>query len=242
MRLKTTNITPYFRNKNVLFERNKLQSRVTIFMAQILNSISLSNKVVFSERVIEYPIIFQHLDKNCEHILDFGCVEDLLPIHLASLGYNVTGLDFREYPFSHQNFKFIRADILNWEPPEERYDCAISVSTIEHVGLGAYGDPVCEGGDKTAVAKLFVSLKRGGQLLITVPFGKATIKRGMRIYNYDGLCELVPNIETARFFFKSGRYENWLETKWSEINNLEYADYSTISPVQAVAFVVARKD
>jgi len=76
------------------------------------------SKAVFSERIIEYPLVFQYLDKNWGSILDFGCVEDLLPIHLASLGHDVTGLDFRPYPFTHPNLEFVRADILSWEPPE----------------------------------------------------------------------------------------------------------------------------
>ena len=33
------------------------------------------------------------------------------------LGYKVTGLDIRDYPFAHPNFEFIRQDILQWDPP-----------------------------------------------------------------------------------------------------------------------------
>jgi len=63
----------------------------------------------------------------------------------------------------------------------------------------------------------------------------------MRIYNHAQLCELIPNIETERYFFKTSRYGSWIETTWIEIDNLEYEDYYKISPVQGVAFVVAKK-
>ncbi len=155
----------YSRNKNILFEaENKrvVNKLVTGVVAKLSSLTASPSRVAFSERVIEYPLIFQYLDKNWKRILDFGCVEDLLPMHLASLGYNVTGLDFRPYPFTHPNFEFIQADILSWQPQKEQYDCVISVSTIEHIGLGGYGDPVCEDGDKIAVQKLFTSLRLGG--------------------------------------------------------------------------------
>ena len=94
-------------------------------------------------------------------------------------------------------------------------------------------------GDKIAVRKLFTNLKFKGRFIITVPFGKFAIKRNMRIYNYEKLHELIPNIEVERFFFKPSRYESWRETSWEEINNLEYEDYYRISPVQGVAFVMS---
>ena len=246
MSLQPEEIKLYSRNKNILFEKHnergmfdKLRTKLAArFTPMVSNSPA---KVVFSERVVEYPLVFQHLDKNWRSILDFGCVEDLLPIHLTSLGYNVTGLDFRPYPFTHPNFAFIQADILGWEPPKEKYDCVISISTIEHVGLGGYGDPVLEDGDKIAVQKLLSSLKKNGRLIITVPFGKFAIERNMRVYNHEKLHELIANIEMERFFFKPGRYEKWFETTWQKINNLEYEDYYKISPVHGVAFVIVRK-
>jgi len=245
MYIQPKDVKIFSRNKNVLFEEknkgriiNKLINKIMDKLSIVINSPS---RVIFSERIIEYPLIFQYLDRDWSSILDFGCMEDLLPIHLASLGYNITGLDFRSYPFTHPNFLFIQADILSWEPPEEKYDCVISISTIEHVGLGGYGDPVFEDGDKIAVQKLFTAIKKGGRLIITVPFGKFTIERNMRIYNHEKLLQLIPNIEVARFFFKPKRRGEWCETNWAQINNLEYEDYYKISPAQGVAFVVAKK-
>lgn len=246
MLLRSEDVRLYSRNKNIVFEAENRGGIVNKLVAKIvarLSSLTASpSRVVFSERIIEYPTVFQYLDKGCRSILDFGCVEDLLPVHLASLGYDVTGLDFRPYPFTHPNLKFIQADILSWKPLEEQYDCVISVSTIEHIGLGGYGDPVHNDGDKIAIEKLFVSLKGGGgRLIITVPFGKFTVKRNMRIYNHEKLCHLIPGIEVERFFFKVNRYASWTETTWREIDNLEYEDYYKISPAQGVAFIVARK-
>ena len=236
----------YSRNKNILFEPiNDVRGLVNLVNQighRVLRAISCPAKAVFSERIVEYPLLFQYVKSNWKSILDFGCAEDLFPIHLASLGYKVTGLDFRLYPFSHPNFTHIQADIITWKPPKGEFDCVISVSTIEHVGLGGFGDPVVVDGDKIAVQKLFDAAKTGGNILITVPFGKPTTKRYTRIYNHSRLHELVPNICIERFFAKRGRYDMWQEVSWHDAEKIEYEDYFAISPCEAVACVVAKKD
>jgi len=237
-------VAMYRRNKNIFLDNleNSLPIRILNRLNRLFSSYLIKNsKTVFSERIIEYPILFQHLKPGPCRILDFGCVEDLLPIHLASLGYRVTGMDFRPYPFTHKNFDFIQEDILSWVPPDEAFDTVVSISTVEHVGLSVYGDPVCKDGDKIAIEKLWRCLRKRGELIITLPAGKTCIERGMRIYDGQAVKELVPMIETMRFFYKPNRYGEWQETTEEVISKLIYDDYRTISPAQGVVFIVSRK-
>jgi 2-polyprenyl-3-methyl-5-hydroxy-6-metoxy-1,4-benzoquinol methylase len=199
-------------------------------------------KPVISERSVEYPLLFQSLNlAQGVHILDFGCVESLLPLHLCALGYRVTGLDFRPYPLTHENFDFIQSDILAWDPPEAVYDAVISISTIEHIGLTAYGDPANEKGDQIAITKLMHSLKPDGRMFLTVPAGRPCIERGMRIYDTKAIRSLVPGIETIRLFQKEHRYTSWHESTSEQVDRLVYDDYHTRCPAQGVAFIIARK-
>ncbi|KAA3613673.1 MAG: class I SAM-dependent methyltransferase [Calditrichaeota bacterium] len=238
------NLLMYEVNKNILLENvddtlpAKILNRIT---HNYRSNFANNPKNVISERIIEYPILFQHLRKDVTRILDFGCVEDLLPIHLASLGYKVTGMDFRPYPFKHKNFNFIQQDILSWEPPKEEFDTVISISTIEHVGLSTYGDPESNDGDKVAVKKLMHSLRKGGDFIITLPAGKRCIKRGMRIYDRQAIEELVPNIKTLKMFYKPHRYGDWQETTDDVISSLVWDNYNTTSPAQGVGFIVSEK-
>jgi len=247
--LQSGDMKVYSDNKNIRFDSRiigkswyvKLLKKL-VYRLSTLADRNIAYEPVFSERIVEYPLLFQYLDNDVKTILDLGCCEDLLPIHLASLGYKVTGFDIRLYPFSHSNFEFIQADILSYPDPGRTWDCIVSVSTIEHVGLGGYGGPIRNDGDKIAVKKLFTWLNPGGKLIITVPFGRAARERNMRIYDYPELHELVPSIETERFFFKPSRRAGWIETNFGEINNLEYEDYYANAPCQAVAFVVSTKE
>jgi 2-polyprenyl-3-methyl-5-hydroxy-6-metoxy-1,4-benzoquinol methylase len=238
-------IKMYKVHKSLLFEGwdgTKLDLVMKKLQMAISKLMGIQFKPLFGDRIVEYPLLFQHLNPNAKTILDFGCVEDLLPLHFASMGYKVDGLDFREYVFEHPNFKFTQADILTWQPPENFYDMVCSISTVEHVGLTGYGDPEKSDGDKVAISKLWTALKPGGDLILTMPAGKATTRRNMRIYDLDRIKSVVPNPRIVRFFAKPTRYGNWSEVTADEIKNLVYEDYEApITPGQGVAFIVATK-
>ena len=243
-KLDVDSIQPYLRNMNVFFEGieggflDRAAKKLAAVSSRLLNKRCAP---VFSERILETPLVFQQIPRDPLNILDFGCAESLQPMQLCALGHTVTGLDFRPYPFAHKNFRFVQADILEWEPIPETFDMAISISVVEHVGLGAYGDPAREGGDKVAVDKLRGSLKTGGALLLTVPAGKKCVRRGMRIYDHQAIESLVPNIEQARYFRKAGRFADWEEVSESEIGSLTYEDYEAVAPAQGLAFIISRK-
>jgi hypothetical protein len=244
LKLDIDSVKPYLRNMNVFFEgiEGGFLDRAAKKLAAVSSKLLRERCApVFSERIIETPLVFQQVPRGPLNILDFGCAESLQPMQLCALGHTVTGLDFRPYPFTHKNFRFVQADILDWKPSPETFDIAVSVSTVEHVGLGAYGDPAREGGDKIAVGKLRDSLKTGGTMLLTVPAGKKCVRRGMRIYDHHAVESLVPDIEQVRYFRKAGRFSDWEEVTESEIGSLTYEDYEAVAPAQGLAFIVSRK-
>ncbi len=87
----------YMRNMNIFFEGME----GSLFDKAAKKGLSIWGRSkrdrcipVYSERIIEYPLLFQQLPQASRRILDFGCVETLLPIQLCSLGHIVSGLDF----------------------------------------------------------------------------------------------------------------------------------------------------
>jgi hypothetical protein len=61
--------------------------------------------------------------------------------------------------------------VAEWERERPRFDVALSISSFEHDGLGAYGDPLDPDGDLKAMRKMREILKPGGILLLAVPTG-----------------------------------------------------------------------
>jgi len=165
-------------------------------------------RLLVNKRIVEYPQIFRWI-KPEGVVLDIGCVSSRLPIQLASLGYEVHGVDIRPYPFSHPNFHFHQVDIFNWTP-NRSFDIIIMVSTLDHFGLGVYGDLVLPEADKVAIERISNWLSEDGQLLISVPFGKAGVTRKHRIYDLKRLEYLFSDFKWVdQKYFKRVR-GSWL--------------------------------
>jgi SAM-dependent methyltransferase len=135
-------------------------------------------------------------------VLDIGCMTSRLPIQLASLGYEVYGIDIRMYPFSHPNFHFQKGDVLSWTP-ERKFDIILLISTVEHFGLGAYGDPVMADADKVAVDRISGWLEKDGQFIVSVPFGRPAVTSKQRVYDMERLKHVFCDFEWVdQKFFK----------------------------------------
>lgn len=53
-----------------------------------------------------------------------------------------------------------------------KYDAVFSYSSIEHSGLGRYGDPLNPNGDIETMERVYSSLKDGGYCFLGIPVGK----------------------------------------------------------------------
>jgi hypothetical protein len=56
-----------------------------------------------------------------------------------------------------------------------RFDSVVTFSSLEHSGLGRYGDQLNPWGDLITMAKIWCALKPGGLGLIGVPTGPDTL-------------------------------------------------------------------
>ena len=137
-------------------------------------------------------------------VLDVGTTDSLLIYELLNRGYDVLGIDQRAYQENNPHTKVI--DIINIDRNElersiGKFDYILAVSTIEHIGLSAYGEfYLSENGDKMAMEQLHYILKDNGYFLITVPnkhFGTDT-GRG---YSYQDFEKLIDG------FFRIVHYE-----------------------------------
>jgi len=173
-------------------------------------------------------------------LLEFGNVKSRLSLELASLGYSVTGVDLRPYPYSHPNLRCIRGDFRASELPDAAFDGAVAVSAIEHCGLSGYGEDAFERGDHEIVGEIRRVLKPGGLFLVTVPYGRAGVSgRGWRVYDAPGLAGLLRGFEVrdARYFEGVGR-SYWMPVPAGQLAG---SDSATAGYVRGVACVCAVK-
>lgn len=175
-------------------------------------------KLLVNERIVEYTQICQWI-RSKGKVLDVGCVSSRLPIQLAGLGYEVHGVDTRNYPFKHPNFYFYKVDIFKWSPTMT-FDIIILVSALEHFGLGGYGDLVLPEADRRAVAQVSKWLRRGGQLLVTVPFGKPEVTKKHRIYDIGRLKYLFSDFKWVQQRFFERVEGAWVQSSAEKLKNV----------------------
>ena len=167
------------------------KKKINIFK---LRKEKILDKVNINERIVEIPFVLQNLymaGRENLKILDIGCMESILPIMLASSGHKVCGVDIRKYPYTHPNLVFLKTDICKLPFKTEMFDVAIAISVIEHLGLGGYGDVVCNDGDLVAIKKIYNCLKDKGLLFLTVPFGVRSLCKDQRVYDLDSIKKLL---------------------------------------------------
>lgn len=94
----------------------------------------------------EYDFVMNNIPSKGDRILDVGSTGSLLPLKLAKKGYDVYVIDVRRYHENHPNLTVVNTDIKNTSFSDDFFDVITCISTIEHIGLGAYGDPKYDGG------------------------------------------------------------------------------------------------
>lgn len=154
----------------------------------------LESEFTITDRVYEYAFILRHLiGKPKGRIIDLGVVSGIcyLPTVLTQMGFEYHGIDMRPFSLEWPGYIHHVCNVLKENLPfsDNSIDYAISVSTIEHVGIGAYGDAERdEQGDRLAIKEMARVLKPAGSLLVTVPFAaEYSVRPHQRTYNYERL-------------------------------------------------------
>jgi hypothetical protein len=106
--------------------------------------------------------------------VDVGSRIDGFIAHLACVR-PVEVFDIRPLTATIPNVRFRQWDLMQPGPSDEQADCVSCLHTLEHIGLGRYGDPVDAQGWKTALARLASLVAPGGRLWLAVPVGRRCV-------------------------------------------------------------------
>jgi ubiquinone/menaquinone biosynthesis C-methylase UbiE len=117
------------------------------------------------------------LNLKPDRILDVGCGTGDFDYLLCCCDMKVTGIDAfnrsqSQALLSHPNYTFIFGDFLKMDFPENCFDSVVLLSTLEHIGMRAYGFQNTEiYKDCKAVDKISHVCKKDGVIIITTPYG-----------------------------------------------------------------------
>lgn len=108
--------------------------------------------------------------------------------------------DYRPADLQLSQFSSERADLLALPFPSSSVASLSCMHTIEHIGLGRYGDRLDPQGDLKAIAELKRVLAPGGTLLFVVPVGAPKIMfNAHRIYSYAQVLSYFAGYELREF-------------------------------------------
>lgn len=97
--------------------------------------------------------------------------------------------------------------------------------TIEHVGLGRYGDPIDYDGDIKATKEMSRVLQLNGTLIFVTPVGQPRIEyNAHRIYSYEQVLALFPGLKLVEF--------SLIPDDYKEVGIIENADPSLVQKQQ----------
>jgi 2-polyprenyl-3-methyl-5-hydroxy-6-metoxy-1,4-benzoquinol methylase len=147
-----------------------------------------------NERIVEIPYALgaaAALPAGAR-VLDVGAAESTLALSFASLGLEVTATDLRPYPIEHPRLRSVVGPLEEWSGPEEPFDAAFCVSSIEHFGLGAYGEAAGDTDlDRRVIERIAGWLRPEGELVLTAPYGEWELGAQQRVYDSEHLDALL---------------------------------------------------
>ncbi len=108
---------------------------------------------------------------------DIGSRLDGFIAHLLAAGIDVTMIDIREFPGEVEHLRTVVDDATTLHQiPDGSIESMSAFCSLEHFGLGRYGDPI----DPEACFKCFANiqrkLKKGGRLYISLPVGREKLE------------------------------------------------------------------
>jgi SAM-dependent methyltransferase len=164
----------------------------------------------------------RYIDFECtfaaEHIARIApeTLVDVASYRLFILGllahYRVTTVDVRHRAPATANEEVVTCDAKALTLPSDSFDVAVSLCSIEHFGLGRYGDELDIEGDRLAFRELVRVVKPGGRVILSTTFTRGTtgvLFNAHRIYDrqwIESYCEGLVREDERFYSHKLGRY------------------------------------
>ncbi|MHB8624633.1 MAG: class I SAM-dependent methyltransferase [Aggregatilineales bacterium] len=165
---------------------------------------------VVGDRHYEYAYTVEAVIRHVligKAVLDIGSAGSFLPSMLAALGLNLTCLDVREWPMQWSGLRVVQGDLVSSYNTSmlapESFDGITCISTLEHFGLGRYGDALDIDGDVNGMQHMRRFLKAGGLMILTIPYGRAEVDYpAHRIYDQTRFQRVIMGMEVVeqRFY------------------------------------------
>ena len=200
-----------------------------------INNKKIKLKKYIDERIVEIPWVVSNLKKNKGNILDAGSTLNKLFI-INEIKHNKKIYFTTLYPekkyFNNYNISYTYEDLCNLSFKDKFFDIITCISTIEHIGFDNsiynYGDFVKEKHritpefkTKQVLQNLKRVIKTGGQIFISVPFGKKCKFSNMRQFDLKEIRQVIDTLKPKKYSMK---FYKFLNNKWQRVSEKNCKD------------------
>jgi len=212
----------------------------------------------YDERVVEYPWALTRLSQNEGKLLDAGSVLNFLEIienpRLAGKKLTIFTLAPENKAFWEKGISYNYGDLRELPFRDDWFDEIVSISTLEHVGMDTR---IYTGVDsagrvaldaKQAAKELIRVLRPGGELLISVEFGKRQLvewngspfAEQFDSFMLRGLLKAFEACENVSTSFYKYNQNGWNISTKEECQDAEYFNIHTAEPIDSDNAAAAR--
>jgi SAM-dependent methyltransferase len=161
---------------------------------------------VTSERLVEYSFLKRNLlSPDIEAIiLDIGFADSNLTKTIGKFGYmrwNVFGVDIHRVQEKSPFISLATMDARRLGFRDRVFNQVICVSTIEHIGVTSEAYNISKNdelGDMKTISEIYRVLKKGGTVIVTLPYSSKIKKQEHRIYDKLSLDNLTKMFSVQR--------------------------------------------
>lgn len=140
---------------------------------------------------------------NLRECADIGCESGVFPAMALHTGIrHVTLYEIRPITVDHPDCEVRLKNLINGYREEPQYDLVTCLSTIEHVGLGRYGDDLDPEADFRLAEAMRALVRPGGILILSFPVGRPCVLfNAARVYSPYRYRRLFGNFKILRIFY-----------------------------------------
>ncbi len=197
---KITIIYRYFdssRKKKIIWTKKLLDKYIkTNTEKNINNNIGISN---YGPGIDPLKWILKSIKKyniSNKKVVVVGSTFPWIEALLLNFNNEVIIIEYNVPRIEKNNYKLKAKNYFEFEKENNNYDCIISFSSIEHSGLGRYGDPLNPEGDLETMNTIHNNLSNDGLLFLGIPVGIDVVAwNAHREYGRIRLPLLIKNFE-----------------------------------------------
>lgn len=154
-----------------------------------------TQNVGFERHYMFHPVWAARAIKKINPEIHCDISSSLRFVSMLSCFFKVKHFDYRKPPMVLENLELGQVDLTGLDFADSSIFSLSCMHTIEHIGLGRYGDTLDCDGDIKAANELTRVVSKGGNLLIVVPVGRSRIEfNAHRIYSFSQVVDLFSKL------------------------------------------------